>query len=137
MSAKKIIQSLVFSFLIFTMGCDSSLFGGDDPIKIRIENSTEFEMEDIIVSFPKDEITYGDLAPGAQTEFIEIKKAYRYAYIESEINGGKAYLVPIDYVGEKPLESGRYTYRLYVASDNSDQQDETTRYNLGIELKKN
>lgn len=137
MNAKTIVYSLFLSLLILIAGCDSNLIGSDDQVKIRIQNSTEFEMENIIVSFPKKEVSYGDLAPGAQSDYIKVEKAYRYAYVESEVNGGKAYLVPIDYVGESTLNSGNYTYRLFIASENSDTIGEEPQYYLGIELKKN
>ena len=41
--------------------------------------------------------------------------AYRYAFVELEIDGKTYTLQPIDYVGETPLENGNYTYSIEAA----------------------
>ena len=38
--------------------------------------------------------------------------AYRYAYVEASAGQDQFVLQPIDYTGEKLLESGRYSYAL-------------------------
>jgi hypothetical protein len=136
MKAKSIF-SFALLFGLILSGCNGNLFDKDNTVQIRIQNVSEFEMENIVVSFPKEEVAYGNLSPNTVSSYIEVQEAYRYAYIETEIEGKKAALIPIDYVGEKTLDSGKYTYRLYVASDNSDAEGEAFQYYLGIELNEN
>lgn len=120
--------------LVFISGCDGSIFDSNKDVQIRIQNSSEYNLENIRVSFPEEEISYGTLAPGQSSEFRKVSKAYRYAYIESEIEGEKAVLQPIDYVGEDFLDEGKYTYQLFVHEESG--QSEPIRYYLGLELKK-
>lgn len=133
----KFIFPLALLFGLIISGCKGNIFDKDNTVQIRIQNASEFEMENIVVSFPMGDVPYGNLSPNASSKYIEVEEAYRYAYIESEIEGKKAALIPIDYVGEKTLDPGKYTYRLYVASDNSDVEGEAFQYYLGIELKEN
>ncbi|WP_421774082.1 hypothetical protein [Gracilimonas sp.] len=126
---------IVSAFLLFFIsGCDGSIFDSNKDVQIRIQNSSEFTLENIRVSFPDEEVSYGTLDPARSSDYRKVSKAYRYAYIESEIDGEKAVLQPIDYVGEDFLEEGKYTYRLYVTGESS--QGEPIRYYLGLELKK-
>jgi|AntRauTorcE11897_2_1112592.scaffolds.fasta_scaffold00045_64 hypothetical protein len=137
MNVKTITKPFLLLFIFLIAGCDTNLFEGNETVKIRIENGSEFEMENITVLFPKEEVSYGTLRVGESSDFIEVKKAYRYAYIETGIDGEKAVAQPIDYVGEKFLDSGKYTYKLYVIANNDSAQGTSPRYHLGIELKKN
>ncbi|MEQ8524617.1 hypothetical protein [Gracilimonas sp.] len=125
------------SLFILITGCDGNIFDTDKDkdVQIRIENSSEYTLENIRVSFPEEEVSYGTLDPADSSDYRKVKKAYRYAYIESEIDGQKAVLQPIDYVGEDYLEAGTYTYQLFVYGESG--QNEPIRYYLGFELKKN
>lgn len=130
---KLLFISTLLSILV--AGCDGNIFDTDKEVQIRIENSSEYRLENIRVSFPDEEVVYGTLEPFGSSSYQEISKAYRYAYIEAEIDGERAVLQPIDYVGEKFLDSGKYTYQLLVYSESV--QNEPIRYYLGLELKKN
>ena len=107
---------LVGFFLSATLpGCDSSLLpwsGGD--VEIRIENASTFPFDRVDVVFPEDEVSYGSIRANSASEYRDVSKAYRYAYIEVEVSGEELVLQPIDYVGESLLDSGRYTYILNV-----------------------
>ena len=81
---------------------------------VRLHNSSAYRLENVRVNFSNGPIAYGSLAPGARTVYREAGTAYRYAYIEAELNGQRVVLQPIDYVGETPLGPGSYTYRLTV-----------------------
>jgi hypothetical protein len=135
MNAKYFFSS-VFLLLVILSGCDMNLFNEDHTVNIRIENASEFEMENIMVSFPKEEVSYGDLGASSSSSYKEIDKAYSYAYIEAEIEGERAVLQPIDFVGEKFLNRGSYTYQLYIISQDESPEGEGPRYSLAIELKK-
>ena len=135
MNTKIPLLFLLFSLTVFSLGCVGNLFDSDKSVKIRIQNSSEFELENIRVSFPDEEVSYGTLGSSEVSSYQEVNKAYRYAYIESEINGERAVLQPIDYVGEDFLDSGKYTYKLSVYGESG--QAEPIRYYLGLELMKN
>ncbi|HBX64711.1 MAG: hypothetical protein CL670_06845 [Balneola sp.] len=137
MISKTITKLFLLVCILLIAGCDTNLFEGNEAVKIRIENNSEFEMENITVSFPKEEVSYGTLRPGENSDFFEVKKAYRYAYLETEIDGEQAVVQPIDYVGEQLLDAGKYTYQLYVTAQNESDSGSSPRYYLGIELKKN
>lgn len=79
---------------------------------VRLHNATGSTLEDIRVTFARIPVDYGDLAPGATSEYRPAEGAYRYAMIEARIGGEPFVLQPIDYVGETPLGPGRFTYRL-------------------------
>jgi hypothetical protein len=105
----------ISAFLFILMaGCKGNIFDSNKGVQIRIQNSSEYTLENIRVSFPDEEVSYGTLDPAQSSDYRKLKKAYRYAYIESEIDGEKAVLQPIDYVGEEFLNGGKYTYQLFV-----------------------
>ena len=54
----------------------------------------------------------GRVGAGAESEYRQVAKAYRYAHIEVLISGATIALRPMDYVGEEPLVPGDYTYAL-------------------------
>jgi len=81
---------------------------------IRLANRSAVALENVIVRFPSQTESYGTLPPNSATPYREIQQAYSYAYIEATVSGRKAVLQPIDYVGEKLLRGGKYTYALTV-----------------------
>lgn len=85
---------------------------GPDEVRIRIHNTGVVDFESVVVDFPTETEDYGPVAAGDVTGYRSVDKAYRYARIEVVVAGRTLVLQPIDYVGETPLEPGRYTYRL-------------------------
>jgi len=95
-------------------GC-SSLIDRNDAIQVRVANRSAYDFEKVTVTFPDEVQEYGRVAKGATTKYQEVKKAYGYAPVEVTIQGGSSLrLQPQDYLGEKPLAPGRYTYALSV-----------------------
>jgi hypothetical protein len=86
------------------------------PVEIRIANESQFGFDRVEVGFPTGSVSYGALAPGESSEYRSVSRAYRYAYIEIEVDGEEFVRQPIDYVGETPLAAGKYTYRLDLAA---------------------
>jgi hypothetical protein len=112
---------LLIPILTLLNGC--SLLSGDDNLSevyIRLSNVSPYSYQDIRVSTTGDEVNFGDLETGQFTDYRIFEKAYRYAFVELQINGSTYTLQPIDYVGETPLENGRYTYQI-GANDSDDQ----------------
>ena len=95
--------------LLLAVGCSS---GDDAEVYIRLENVSAHNYENIIVRISNNPLDYGNLGTGEVSEYQMVTKAYRYAYVELEINGKMYILQPIDYVGESTLSSGYYTYQI-------------------------
>lgn len=104
--------ALALGFFLAFAGCDSpfGLFEGD--VEIRIANNSSFTFDRVDVVFPEDEVSYGGIPAGGRTDYRKVSVAYRYAYVEVEVNGHQSVIQPIDYVGEETLDGGRYTYAL-------------------------
>ncbi|WP_127138318.1 hypothetical protein [Flagellimonas oceanensis] len=103
------MKKLFFLMLLLAVGCSS---GDDAEVYIRLENVSAHNYENIIVRISNDPLDYGNLGTGKVSEYQMVTKAYRYAYVELEINGKMYILQPIDYVGESTLGSGYYTYQI-------------------------
>lgn len=90
-----------------------SMIGSND-VEIRISNQSNAAIEDVRVGFPSQTEDYGTIPAKGTTDYRVIKKAYRYAYVEAMVDGKRAVIQPFDYVGEKELKPGKYTYVLTI-----------------------
>lgn len=87
-------------------------------IEIRIRNSSEIDFDSVRVVFPdRDEAQFGPVAKGASSDFKRRARAYRYAEIRVNAGGRELMLIPYDYVGERQLAPGRYSYVLGIQGD--------------------
>jgi hypothetical protein len=112
---------MLIPFWLLISGC--SILSGDDEaseVNIRLSNVSPYTYQDIRVSSTGDPVSYGDLESGEFTDYKIFEKAYRYGFVELQINGSTYTLQPIDYVGETPLENGYYTYQIN-ANDSDDR----------------
>ena len=89
-------------------------------IRIRLSNVSAFTFQNIVVNTTTGNVGFENLNPGQTTNFKTFETAYRYAFVELEIEGKTYTLQPIDYVGETPLENGNYTYQ--IDANNSQEQ---------------
>ena len=104
--------------------------GSADP-EIRVANRSNVPIEQVRIQFPSQTEEYGTIPPQGVTEYRVVKLAYRYARIEAKVRGEEVLLQPIDYVGEKQLRGGKYTYVLTV------NEKATSKYTrLKLELRK-
>lgn len=93
---------------------------GQGSIEIRVANRSDRDFDSVVVTFDPGRVDYGAVAKGATTDYRRIQQAYRYALVEVTAGGQTFRFHPIDYVGEAPLETGRYTYALNIEpSDNT------------------
>lgn len=106
------------------------LCGCERDVMIRVANRSPVEISSVVVKFPSQTETYGHIAPGSATDYHKVNKAYSYAYIEAVVNEKQAVLQPIDYVGERLLSGGHYTYALTY---NPDATEKFTRLRLQFE----
>jgi len=114
---KKIIPILFSGFLLLT-GCtqDEVVTG----VLIRIENASDFDFKNIVVNTGSGQDVYGDLNASQLSAYKTFESAFRYAFIELQIDSDTFTLQPFDYVGETPLSPGQYTYKL-TAEDSGSQ----------------
>ena len=89
-------------------------------LKIRLSNVSQYDFQNIVVNTTTGDVNFENLNSGQKTEYKVFEKAYRYAFVELEIDGKMYTLQPTDYVGETRLGNGKYTYQI-EANDSQDQ----------------
>ena len=89
-------------------------FTGNADLQIRVANHSNVPIEQVRIRFPSQTEEYGTIPPKGVTEYRVVKKAYRYAQVVAKIGGEEVVIQPFDYVGEKPLKNGKYTYVLTI-----------------------
>jgi hypothetical protein len=92
------------------LGCD--ILNPRGPVEVRVRNGTDTPFDQGIVYVASDSIVFSALGSGEATPYREVDKAYRIATAQVVTGTDTARLQVIDYVGEEPLEGGRYTYVL-------------------------
>lgn len=83
-------------------------------INIRIQNSTVYQMKELIVDTSGGINDFGTLNANMYSGYKRFDKAYRYAFVSFKINGTTYFIQPVDYVGEEPLANGSYTYKIML-----------------------
>jgi|3_EtaG_2_1085321.scaffolds.fasta_scaffold10032_3 hypothetical protein len=106
---------IIFALISLLFSCTEDEI---DPsaVNIRLANTSNFDYKNIVINTTTGNVDFGDLNSGKFSEYKAFEMAYRYAYVELEINGNTLKLQPFDYVGETPLENGKYTYEIYTES---------------------
>lgn len=102
---------LVLLALTLALACET-IAVSTAPVEFRVENASVEVMEGVRVGFPAMDVSYGDVGPAEVTEYRTVDRAYRYAWVQTVVDGDTLTIQPIDYVGETLLDGGRYTYRL-------------------------
>jgi len=86
-----------------------------NAIQVRVRNDSGTRLVNVQATFPgSNKDWFGNLAPGAASDYADVAKAYRYAPVEAVGAGRTLRFMPADYVGEKALAPGMYTYSLGV-----------------------
>jgi hypothetical protein len=84
-------------------------------VEIRIRNGSNVDFDRVVVEFPGPRgVDYGSVPKGSVTAFQSVTRAYRYAGVSVKAGSQQLSLQPIDYMGEKELSPGRYTYLLDI-----------------------
>lgn len=91
-------------------------------------NISQFNYENIIVNTSTGNINFNNLNSKQSSEYKTFKKAYRYAFVELQIDGKTYTFQPIDYVGESLLKKGYYTYQI----DANDPKEQYGTLNLSL-----
>ena len=108
---KKILILILAITALISCSKDDDTHNSSD-LRLRISNVSEFDFSNVIVNTSTGEVIFEDINSGQNTDYQKFELAYRYAFIELEIDGNTFTLQPIDYVGETPLENGDYTYEI-------------------------
>ena len=111
---KKSLLNIIL--IIILIGCSEEKSG--HSVNIRLSNISNYDFKNIVVDTSTGMVSFDDLKAGTISEYKTFAKAYRYAYIELNVEGKKYALQPNDYVGETPLAEGNYTYELNFNSQN-------------------
>jgi hypothetical protein len=111
--------SPAYWLLLASFSC--STVGPSGSVKIRIRNESSFTMSNIVVGWPGEEMRVNALAPGAISDYERHDSAYGYGAVSATLNGAIRQIIPIDYVGERPLDAGKYTYNLSAPASPSTQ----------------
>lgn len=85
----------------------------DDRTLIRLENTSAFELTNVSFSSGREMLTFDRIAPGARTEYVEVRYSYRYGFLRVTANGSEHTFQPIDFVGEEEIGPGRFTFRIF------------------------
>lgn len=102
----------LFSVAGWTSGCGILDLDGD--VEVRVRNGSSLLMDEVSLFLPGGTLSFSDLQPGEESSYSQVSKAYHIASAEVVIGPDTARIQVIDYVGEEPLDGGRYTYILRV-----------------------
>lgn len=88
--------------------------------RLRVTNTSDVALEELVVIFPEDRVTFSNVAPGATTEYIVVPHGvYSYAAYEIKVEGETLQQPVMDWMGATPVTSGDFTYVLLVNTDGS------------------
>jgi hypothetical protein len=81
--------------------------------QLRITNAGSYAITNLVVRFPDDRISFGDVPVGETTEYKEVPNGvFNYAAYEYEVDGEVRYQTVIDWMGETPMEGSAFTYTI-------------------------
>ena len=109
-------------------GCSKDSDANTSEVYIRLSNISEYNFKNIVVNTSTGNVDFENIDSGQMSQHKNFETAYRYAFVELEIEGGIHTLQPIDYVEETPLKDGYYTYQI----DADDSQEQYGRITLTI-----
>ena len=114
-----------FYFLLISILLVSCTQNDSDLLLLRIKNTSQFDYTDVVVNTSGGEHNYGTISSNQSSDYKAFDLAYRYAFVELKIDGSTYTIQPIDYVGETPLDNGKYTYEIN-ATNSGDQYSRLT-----------
>ena len=99
-----------------TLPPDSSV---TNTVSVRIRNDSAVTFDRVEVGFYNGPtFDYGLVRSGASSQYRTPRdRAYQYAKVVVTVGGERLVYQPVDFVGETPLEPGRFTYALSVTDE--------------------
>jgi len=108
------------SVVILCLGCtpEPSEPAGE-AVRLRVENLSPFTLEEVLVEAGEDggQATYRDIGPQQKSAYQDFRHTYRYAFIQAIVQGDTFRLQPLDYVGERRFQHGKFTLLLDFIGD--------------------
>ena len=114
MRAASFLNGLTFVFAVATAACNNPFSSDDDATRIRLRNASTFELTAVTFAPGTSRVEFARIGPAEVTPYSDVASAYSYGYLDVRVNGERRQLQPIDYVGESPIGSGRFTYVITV-----------------------
>ena len=122
---RKILVLIISISTLFSCSSDDN---NATALNIRLSNVSQFEFQNIVVNTSTGNTNFENIGSQQKTSYKTFQTAYRYAFVELQIDGETYTLQPIDYVGETPLENGNYTYQI----DANDSQEQYGKLSLTL-----
>ena len=113
----KKILILIISISILA-SCSNDDNNDVSQLNIRLSNISQFDFQNIVVNTTTGNTNFENISSLQTTNYKTFKTAYRYAFVELQIDGETYTLQPVEYVDETPLENGNYTYQIDVNNSN-------------------
>ncbi len=110
--SRTIVAAVAATLLAGAPGC-GSIFGSSEVL-VRLENASPVAFDRATLYTSEGPRTTLDVGPGQATPYVTVTTAYRIATVEVEIATDTLRLQVIDFVGEEPLTTGRYSYVMSV-----------------------
>ncbi|MET4106425.1 hypothetical protein [Hymenobacter sp. UYP22] len=98
----------LFVVSLFQLSCKKE--EKDTKVQIRARNASSYQFEAVQVLMPSGQHAYGTVSAGQSSDYATYSEAFSYAAVKVKINGQDLEWIPTDYVGETPLQPGKYTY---------------------------
>ena len=119
------MKKILILILAISMSCSGDDDSNTSELNIRLSNVSPYNFQNIVVNTGTRNTNFENINSQQKTGYKTFETAYRYAFVELEIDGETYTLQPIDYVGETLLENGNYTYEIY-ANDSQEQYGKLT-----------
>lgn len=109
----KIIGSILLGLTFLSFQCYRDSFD-PQPVNIRIHNLSLVDFDSVRVNSPGGNFLYLNVKKGEFSEYKKFNYSYPYTALRVFAGGKTGGLQPNDYVGEKPIPGGNYSYEISI-----------------------
>lgn len=111
--------ALAWSLAALIQGCTQQAPSNPEgAVQLRIENLSKFELEEVRVEAGGGGVgLFYNLAPQQKSDYQDFDYTYRYAFVQVVAQGDTLSLQPVDYVGERRFQRGKFTLQLNLVGD--------------------
>lgn len=111
--ARRLAGILMVVMTAGAAGCDNP-FWSDSDTRIRLRNASAFELTAVTFAPGAPRLEFPRIAAGAVTPYRTVDGAFRYGYLDVLVDAEHRRLQPTDYVGERVIGGGRFTYVITI-----------------------
>ena len=112
-----LLNALVLVCFLLVVGCTQTPEAAAQPEgpRLRITNTSGIDLDQVVVIFPDERITFGPLAAGATSDYQPVRHGvYGYAAYEVTFDGQTINQPVLDWMGATPLQGEAFTYAVTV-----------------------